>query len=69
MSLQVKVVYHRITKKLYSFYVDERTSEIIITSDVEDKDYDDLIVSSVDPRRLDLFDGYLLDEGVFYGEE
>jgi len=67
--MKVTVVYDKITMKLIPFFIDERSGEVIITSTDKNLNHDNLIVSNVDPRRLNLFDGYLLKEGEIYSEE
>lgn len=67
--MKVTVVYDKITMKLITFFIDERSGEVIITSTDKNLNHDNLIVSNVDPRRLNLFDGYLLKEGEIYSEE
>jgi len=59
---KITVVFHKKTKKLIPFIIDDITGEVIITL-TEDYVPDDLIVSRVDPRRLDFLNGYIFPEG------
>jgi hypothetical protein len=67
-NIKIKVVYNKKTGKMFPFKEDEVTGEIIILT-TGDFDWDNTIVSLVDPRRQDLLNGYVMLEGVMSAEE
>lgn len=64
--MKITVVYNKNTKKIIPFrYTDLGEVEIL---DCE-QNIDELIVSMIDATRLDLVNGYVLEEGEIYVEE
>lgn len=64
--MKVTVVYDTKTKKIIPFKYGDM-GEVIIT--ITGYHLDNLIVSRVEATRLDLFNGYILEEGQVYVEE
>jgi len=65
---KITIVYNKRTRKLLPFLIDDLTGEIIITA-TGAYNQEDIIVSRVNPLRLDLLNGYLLPEGETYAED
>jgi len=65
MNPKLTVVYDEKTKKLFPFTYDKSGCVVVLSSG----NVENYIVSNVDASRIDLANGYLLDEGECYEEE